>query len=78
MVELLRRGYEVRATVRSLDNESSVRSAVATVIDAGDRLTCVVADLTSEEGWAGAVTGCDYVVHVASPMGNHGESDPKP
>jgi len=30
IVELLRRGYAVRATVRSLSKEASVRAAVAT------------------------------------------------
>ncbi|MFL6125700.1 SDR family oxidoreductase [Actinophytocola sp.] len=28
----------------------------------------VAADLTRDEGWAEAVEGCDYVVHVASPF----------
>lgn len=28
----------------------------------------VVADLTKDEGWAEAVAGCDYVLHVASPL----------
>ncbi len=35
--------------------------------EAGDRLTLVVADLQADAGWAEAVAGCDYVVHIASP-----------
>ena len=34
----------------------------------GDTLTVTVADLTSDDGWPGAVDGCDYVLHVASPF----------
>ena len=28
----------------------------------------VTADLESDEGWAEAVAGCEYVLHVASPF----------
>ena len=34
----------------------------------GDTLSVTVADLTSDDGWPGAVDGCDYVLHVASPF----------
>jgi len=36
--------------------------------DAGERLSFFAADLERDEGWAEAVAGCDYVMHVASPM----------
>ena len=66
---LLQRGYDVRTTVRSLKKEQTVRDAVGTVVDPGDRLSFAVADLTSDEGWDEAVAGVDYVLHVASPLG---------
>jgi nucleoside-diphosphate-sugar epimerase len=34
----------------------------------GDRLTFFAADLEKEPGWAEAVHGCEYVLHVASPF----------
>ena len=34
----------------------------------GDRLSFVAADLTNDAGWPEAVAGCDYVLHVASPL----------
>ena len=37
-------------------------------VDAGDRLSFFAADLERDGGWAEAVAGCDYVMHVASPM----------
>jgi len=49
---------------------------VGTQVDPGDHLTCVVADLTSDEGWPEAVTGCDYVLHIASPLGMDSPSNP--
>ncbi len=75
IVELLRRGYAVRTTVRSAPKEASVRAAVATEIDPGDRLTFAIADLTSDDGWDSAVAGCACVLHVASPLGGDGASN---
>ena len=34
----------------------------------GDRLSFVEADLTSDAGWPAAVSGCEYVLHLASPF----------
>ncbi len=53
-----------------------MRAAVASVVDPGDWLAFFVADLTSDPGWDAAVTGCDYVLHVASPMGGEAEQNP--
>lgn len=69
IVELLRRGYIVRTTVRSLDKEAAVRAAVSGEVDPGDRLSFYAATLTDDAGWDEAVAGCDYVLHVASPLG---------
>jgi len=68
ITDLLSRGYRVRTTVRDTARERVVRSAVGTVVDAEDRLDFAVADLTSPDGWAAAVDGVDYVLHVASPL----------
>jgi dihydroflavonol-4-reductase len=76
VVELLRRGYAVRTTVRDLAKEEEVRARVATELDPGDRLTVLAADLRSEEGWADAVAGCEYVLHVASPFPAAQPKDP--
>ena len=69
IVELLKRGYVVRTTVRNLDKEPRVCAQIAKEIDPGDRLTFVVAELTDDAGWDAAVDGCDFVLHVAAPVG---------
>ncbi|MEO8092075.1 MAG: aldehyde reductase [bacterium] len=76
VIELLRRGYAVRTTVRSLSREPQVRATVGSEVDHGDRLTVLAADLTSDEGWPEAVAGCDYVLHVASPFPPKQPKDP--
>jgi dihydroflavonol-4-reductase len=76
VIELLRRGYSVRTTVRDLAKEPHVRAAVESEVDAGDRLTVLAADLMSDAGWPDAVAGCDYVLHVASPFPPKQPKDP--
>lgn len=69
LVELLKRGYAVRTTVRSLDKAPLVRAQVSALANPGDRLSFFVADLTDDAGWDAAVAGCDYVLHIATPVG---------
>jgi nucleoside-diphosphate-sugar epimerase len=73
LVELLRRGYEVRATVRDLARADAVRRAIATQVEPGDRLTFAAADLAADAGWTEAAAGCRFVLHVASPLGGGGD-----
>ncbi|HUX49734.1 MAG TPA: aldehyde reductase [Spirochaetia bacterium] len=69
ILQLLNSGYRVRTTVRTLDREQEVRAMLeAAGADATGRLSFVEADLLSDAGWAAAVAGCDYVLHVASPF----------
>ncbi|AXC14012.1 NADPH-dependent methylglyoxal reductase (D-lactaldehyde dehydrogenase) [Acidisarcina polymorpha] len=67
--QLLRAGYDVRTTVRSLTREPEVRDMLE---NAGsprrDALRFVEADLTHDKGWVEAVIGCRFVLHVASPF----------
>jgi nucleoside-diphosphate-sugar epimerase len=76
VVELLKRGYRVRTTVRNLSREPEVRQAVSSQIDPGHRLSVVAAELMSDEGWPEAVADCDYVLHVASPFPSKQPKDP--
>jgi nucleoside-diphosphate-sugar epimerase len=75
IVDLLERGYSVRTTVRSLSREKRVRAAIASESAAGDRVTFFESDLTQDEGWDAALTGCDCVLHIASPLGGGGPRD---
>jgi dihydroflavonol-4-reductase len=69
ILQLLNAGYDVRTTVRLLPREAGVRRLLA---GAGahieGRLAFVAADLERDDGWAEAVAGCEYVMHVASPI----------
>jgi nucleoside-diphosphate-sugar epimerase len=77
VVALLDRGYRVRTTVRSLRREAEVRAMVARGgVEAGERLEVIEADLLADAGWASAVAGCPYVLHVASPFPLREPRDP--
>jgi len=70
--QLLRAGYSVRATIRSLTREADVRSMLkAAGAPRPEAVSFVAADLGADEGWAEAVAGCRYVLHVASPFPPH-------
>jgi len=69
ILQLLAAGHRVRTTVRNLKREGDVRAMLKEgAADPGDRLSFIAADLENDAGWAEAVAGCEYVLHVASPF----------
>ncbi len=69
ILQLLAAGHRVRTTVRSLKREPDVRASLEKAgAVAGDRLSFTEADLLDDGGWPEAVSGCEYVLHVASPF----------
>ena len=72
ILQLLAAGHQVGTTVRSLKRESDVRAMLKQGgAEPGDRLKFFAAELEQDAGWREAVTGCDYVLHVASPLSQH-------
>ncbi|HUN33074.1 MAG TPA: NAD-dependent epimerase/dehydratase family protein [Trebonia sp.] len=60
--ELLEHGYAVRGTVRN------AKTADVTHLRPLGQIELAQATLDDDAGWAQAVDGCDYVLHVASPI----------
>ena len=73
---LLEKGYSVRTTVRSMSKSESVLAMLQHENVDTAALTFAVADLTKADGWAEAMNGIDYVLHVASPLGGNNHEDP--
>lgn len=70
-VELLKRGYAVRGTVRSIATKGEqVRKAVAEQAgaDSLERLELVEADILDDKGWADAMRGVTAVMHIATAI----------
>jgi len=69
ILQLLAAGHTVRTTVRDLRREPEVRAQLKQGgAEPGERLTLFAADLQKDAGWREAITGCEYVMHVASPF----------
>ena len=73
---LLRQGYRVRTSIRSLSRKDEV---LAMMRQGGitnlDNLEFVEAELTRDANWDKAVAGCQYVLHVASQLGTEMPKD---
>src|SRR4029079_16552506 len=69
VLQLLAAGHQVRTTVRRPDRQADV---LAMLREGGaaspESLSFFTADLTADDGWREAVTGCDYGLHVASQL----------
>lgn len=74
--ELLRRGYGVRGTVRSPGRTAEVHAAMSEAGADVERLEIRHLDLLSDDGWSEAVSGCRFVLHVASPFITTEPKDP--
>ena len=68
VAKLLQHGYSVTGTVRSPSRIDEVKQALSEQQISTDNLSFVEADLTKDDGWDEAVSGCDLVMHVASPF----------
>jgi len=69
ILQLLAAGHEVRTTVRDVKRTMDVRSVLQGNGAASlDRLSFYIADLERDGGWADAIDGCAYVLHMASPL----------
>ncbi len=65
---LLREGYAVRTSLRSMKRKKEIQEALSGSIKNNERLEFCELDLMRDDGWDAAVKGCDYVLHVASPV----------
>jgi len=66
--ELLKKGYAVRGSLRSLAKSNEVLSGISREIDPKGNLEFCELNLLKDEGWDKAMEGCDFVLHVASPF----------
>lgn len=70
--ELFEKGYAVRASVRS-----ETRKAELEAIFPGKSMEFAFLDLSKDEGWTDAMTGCDVLIHTASPFPLAEPKDPQ-
>ncbi|MEM9142908.1 MAG: NAD-dependent epimerase/dehydratase family protein [Bacteroidota bacterium] len=67
-VELLKNGYAVRGSLRSLAKTEAIIQIIQKEVDPKGNLEFCELDLLRDEGWDKAMRGCDLLMHVASPF----------
>ena len=67
-VELIKQGYAVKGSIRSLSKSESVTNNIKKFVDPKGQLEFCALDLLDDAGWDKAVSDCDFVMHVASPF----------
>jgi nucleoside-diphosphate-sugar epimerase len=69
--------YQIRASVRSLDNKNKLEPLKkAFGEDKFNKIEFVEADLSNKDQLVKAIEGCHYIIHVANPIpGQHKLTD---
>ena len=67
IAELLKNGYAVKGSLRSMNRENEVREAVRKEVSDSNLEICEL-DLLKDEGWDIAASECAYMLHLASPF----------
>ena len=73
--QLLNQGYAVNGSVRSPERKDEIFEALKNHNTSTEHLNLFTFDLNDDEGWDQGMEGCDYLLHVASPIAleNHDE-----
>lgn len=66
--ELLKNGYAVRGSLRSLTKADKITEAIKKEVDPKGNIEYCELNLLEDTGWDKAMDSCDFVLHVASPF----------
>ena len=67
IAELLKKKYDVRATIRDLNNAGQIKSDLKEYLNKEINIEFFETDLLKDEGWNSAIKGSDAIMHVAGP-----------
>lgn len=73
IIQLAAAGYKIKATVRDLSRTNKLNQTLLSGLEKYEGKSDLsvdwkIANLSSDDGWNEAMEGCDYVLHVASPI----------
>ena len=66
--QLLNQGYAVNGSVRSPERKDEIINALKSYNTSTDNLNLYTFNLTEDDGWDEGMHGCDFLLHVASPI----------
>ena len=66
--QLLNQGYAVNGSLRSPKRKDEIFNALKNKNTPTENLKLFIFNLTEDDGWDEGMQGCDYLLHVASPL----------
>ena len=66
--QLLNQGYAVNGSLRSPERKNEILNALKNKNTPTEKLNLFIFNLTEDDGWDEGMQGCDYLLHVASPL----------
>ena len=66
--QLLEQGYLVKTSLRSLTKSENLLKSLSKHVNCDGKIEFCKLNLLEDEGWDESIKGCDYVLHVASPV----------
>ena len=66
--QLLDQGYAVNGSLRSLERKDEIIKSLESHNTSTEHLKLFSINLNEDEGWDDGMEGCDYLIHVASPI----------
>ena len=73
--QLLNQGYAVNGSIRSPERKDEIFEALKNHNTPTDNLKLFIFNLSEDDGWDEGMQGCDYVLHVASPIALESQSE---
>ncbi|MBS83052.1 MAG: aldehyde reductase [Gammaproteobacteria bacterium] len=68
IAKLIERGFSVKTSLRNMDRKEEIIKSISKVVNCKNKIDFCELDLLKDQGWDEAVSGCDYVLHLASPV----------
>ena len=66
--QLLNQGYAVNGSLRSPKRKDEIINALKSNNTPTENLNLFIFNLNEDDGWDEGMQGCDYLLHVASPI----------
>ena len=66
--KLIQKGFIVKTSLRDMNRQSEVLDAISKKVSCNNKIEFCELDLLKNDGWEDAISGCEYVLHLASPV----------
>ena len=73
--QLLNQGYAVNGSLRSPKRKDEIINALKNNNTPTENLNLFIFNLSEDDGWDEGMQGCDYLLHVASPISVHAHDE---